>query len=283
MTTNTILSVSCRLPGTVRLVLASLAIQVSIGIAESNGQNYFPTFPGRLADDSSSTIPFSTGTNSPVRFQQVYDAAGFTSEAGTRPFLIRSIRFREDEGHQFGFASSFTDFQVNLSTTSRSVDGLSTIFRENVGANDTVIVPRGPFTIGVSDVVSFSAIIFLPEPFYYDPAQGNLLLDIRNFGGGRTSWGVPPFMGLAYVDASNVTEDSVSSVFANSVGADSGTTSTLGLVTQFQITPVPEPSMLSLLGVAVALFMTGKASGRFRSWMRIHRGRHGRRGRVVIA
>ena len=91
-------------------------------------------------------------------------------------------------------------------------------------------------------------------PFYYDPSQGNLLLDIRNFGGGSTSWGVPPFFGPAYVDAVNELGDRVSSVFANDVNALSGTTSTLGLVTRIGITPVPEPGPLTLLLAGLAVF-----------------------------
>jgi hypothetical protein len=204
---------------------------------DSSAQNYLPVIPGRLADDSFSTIPFSGGSNT-VRFQQVYDAAGFIEEGGNRPFLIQLIAFREDAGRREGFFSSFPDFQINLSTTSRAVDALSPILANNVGADDRAVVPRGPFQIGVSSGGGFTAFIGLAAaPFYYDPSQGDLLLDIRNFGGGRTGWGYPPFMGLAHVDASNVAGDRVSSVFGT-VDSPTGTTSTLGLVTQFWITPV---------------------------------------------
>jgi hypothetical protein len=214
-----------------------------------SAQNYFPTLPSQFANDSFSSVPFSAGTNTAGRFQEVYDASGFTSLAGDRPFWIHRISFREDENHQFGFSSSFTDIEISLSTTPRLVDGLSAIFTENVGLDNTTIVGRGPFQIGQSSAAEFSVSIFLSEPFYYDPSRGNLLLDVRNFGGGRTSYGVPPFSGPAYVDASGVTGDTISSVYADSVNAISGIPSTLGLVTQFYITPVPEPSALSLLGL----------------------------------
>ncbi len=234
---------------------------------DSRAQNFRPIFPpGHSTTDGNSftTIPFSGGAST-VRFQQVYDASGFIAEGGNIPYLIRAISFREDSSHMNGFSSDFPSFQINLSTTSRSVDGLSSTFADNVGLNETAIVPQGPFHLGVSSGGNFTAIIGLPSPFYYDPSQGNLLLDIRNFGGGNTTWGVPPFNGPAYVDASNVTGDRVSRVFANDVNALSGTADSLGLVTQFWITPVPEPPALALLAVGLGVLALG--------WKRMKKGK----------
>ncbi len=232
---------------------------------DSPAQNFLPIFPpGHSTTDgnSFSTIPFSGGAST-VRFQQIYDASGFVAQGGTIPYLIRSINFRVDAGRP-GFGSQFPDFQINLSTTSRSIDGLSSLFTDNVGADDTAIVARGSFSFAVNSVGDFNS-IFLTTPFYYDPSRGNLLLDIRNFGGGNTIWGIPPFTGPAYVDASNVTGDRVSRVFANDVDALSGTADSLGLVTQFWITPVPEPPALALLAVGLGVLALG--------WKRMKKGK----------
>jgi hypothetical protein len=222
-----------------RLCLAAPAALYLIGCTTVHAQstpNIVLEFPG--GDNSFSTIPF-TGSPDSVRFQEVFDFQGLPPilPGYNGPFLIRLLRFREDADK--GFASFFPDFQINLSTTSRSADGLSSVFSENVGANETVVVPRGTFRIAASSDGSFSAFIGLASnPFYYDPSRGNLLLDIRNFGGGMTSWSHPPFSGPAYVDASEVLGDRVSSVFGP-VDSLSGTTSTRGLVTQFWLTPLP--------------------------------------------
>ncbi len=92
------------------------------------------------------------------------------------------------------------------------------------------------------------------------------LLDIRNFGGGRTTIGIPPFTGLTYVDAENVTGDSVSRIYANSVDATSGIVDSLGLVTALVMTPVPEPSTLALLTVSLGVMAL--------VWKRMKKGKH---------
>jgi hypothetical protein len=238
---------------------ASSVFILLVGLLNVRGQNFSPIFPpGHFSTDGNSVsiIPF-TGSSNSVRFQQVFDAEGFIAQGGNAPYLIRSISFREDEARQRFFFSHFPDFQINLSTTSRSIDGLSPIFSENVGVDDTSIIPRGPFELGVRSGPSFGVIINLPRPFLYDPSQGNLLLDVRNFGGGGTAWADGGF-GPAYIDASNVVGDRVSSVFGT-VNALSGNTSSMGLVTQFEITLVPEPSTLALFGIGLgALVLTWK-------------------------
>jgi hypothetical protein len=100
-------------------------------------------------------------------------------------------------------------------------------------------------------------LINLQNPFIYDPAKGNLLLDVRNFQGGNLGFSL---------DAEVTDGDGVSRVWTNGDipgGVDSpvGTTaantlSTLGLVTRFTVTPatpVPEPSTLLLFGTGMAL------------------------------
>lgn len=237
----------------------AIAVQPHSGLAQS-GQNVSVPFPGDSEGNTFSTIPFTAGPQTSLRFQQLYDFAGDDIAGIQGPFLIRSISFREDATHQFGFTSYFADFQLNLSTTSRSDDGLSTVFSENVGADDRVVIPRGEFRIGASQVI-----IRLATPFLFDPREGNLLLDIRNYGGGGTGWGIPPFAGPAYLDALSALEDGVSSVSATSINALSGSTSTLGLVTTFHMTQVPEPSSLvvaafsGLLAVGIrTIFIRGR-------------------------
>ena len=85
----------------------------------------------------------------------------------------------------------------------------------------------------------------MTTPFWYRPEQGNLLLDIK----GRS--GLTVFPGA--LDAQSALGDSISRVFANSEILTSGTADTLGLVTRFNMTVVPEPSTWALLLTGSAL------------------------------
>jgi hypothetical protein len=82
------------------------------------------------------------------------------------------------------------------------------------------------------DRVDGGADILIPfsAPFFYDASAGNLLMDVRNFGGGRTS----------PLNANNVLGDSTSMVYsAGSVNDPTGLPHTGGLITVFDVTPLP--------------------------------------------
>jgi PEP-CTERM motif len=77
-------------------------------------------------------------------------------------------------------------------------------------------------------------------PFFYDPSRGNLLMEVFTAGGSRTA----PFDAVLDVDG-------VSRAF-DIPAAQVPAIDTLGLVTQFEATPVPEPATLTLLAVGLA-------------------------------
>jgi hypothetical protein len=189
-----------------------------------------------------SRSPFGIfGTNSSIRYQQVYDASQFSLVP--RGGWIWEIEFRPDGAIWPGYTYNTTlaNVQVDLSTTSKGPDGLSTAFSENIGPDDNVVF-SGPLKIGDGAVSGPGLIpVRLSTPFFYDPRLGNLLLDVRDFQGTSNVF-VGPF------DAESTTGDSISSVSSafdeDSVTAVSGTTSTIGLYTQFVI-GVPELSIYS--------------------------------------
>jgi len=133
-------------------------------------------------------------------------------------------------------------------------DGLSSVFSQNVGPNDTVVL--GPTAVsllsnGGGGITSFDVNFSFTTPFFYNPANGNLLLDIRIYQGFGQ---IGPPQGVAILDAFSVVGDSVSSVYAfGGTLPTSGQTSTLGLATAFRIIPVPEPSTIALLAVGIGV------------------------------
>ncbi len=204
---------------------------------EGNGNNAFPFNIGGFGISS-------------MRYQQVYAASDFSSLLV--PQLITQIAFRPDASFGAAFTSTLSDIQINLSTTTAAPDGLSSTFSNNVGLNDTIVYNRGPLALSSANTgpaggpKDFDILINLNTPFLYNPSAGNLLLDVRNFGGGRTTT----------FDAENTTGDSVSRVRSsdvNSTTADAN--NSIGLVTRFttqEVVPAPEPGTMSLMLIGLA-------------------------------
>jgi hypothetical protein len=187
-------------------------------------------------------VNFSTNS---TRDQQVYGALDFSAiSAGGG--LITQIAFEVGGSHAF-LGAALPDIQISLSTTPKGPDALSPIFANNVGSDDTVVFGRGILHLpGSNPGEGFNIAIPLSKPFYFNPSAGNLLLDVRNYMGiPITQFFLPTFR------AENTLGDSVSSVGSGAVGDSAGQPSTIGLLTLFTVTPVPEPSSLTLLGFGI--------------------------------
>jgi hypothetical protein len=187
------------------------------------------------------------------RFQQVYDASLFAAFPGGVNIDVFAPRGDGFIGR--GFTWTLTGVEIHFSTTRKAVDGLSPSFDENVGTDDRIVAGPGPFvldgggtTTGERGVWTVYADI-RDHPFFYNPAAGNLLVDIKVPRGTlpRTS----------AMDAVNVFGDSVSTVYSVLDSLPGmGQLDTRGMVTLFTVHPVPEPSagillLLSLAGAVV--------------------------------
>ncbi len=157
----------------------------------------------------------SSVLNNNIRLQEVFSADQFPQHT----MVIRELRWRPSAIYGSAFTATLPRLQINLSTTSRSPSDLSSTFAQNVGT-DELVVRDGPITLTstfagpAGGPKAFDIVVPLEHPFPYDPSKGNLLVDIRNFGGGP----------VAYVDA-GATAGRAARVFA--IGANS-TTATSG-------------------------------------------------------
>ncbi len=189
------------------------------------------------------SYPFDGASS--MRFQQVYDASQFAAIPSGGGF-ITGIGFRGDSFCLNTTAQTDANLQINMSTTIKAPDSLSPVFAHNVGPDDRIV--RGPSSLDLIVSCSsgrpqfFSALFNLDSPFFYNPASGNLLLDIRNFSG-------PMFSGTQIVlDGQNTAGDSVSEIVAfNANALTAQQVDSFGFVTEFVIQPVPEPSTWALL------------------------------------
>jgi hypothetical protein len=97
--------------------------------------------------------------------------------------LLTQFAYRPDTIPGQSGPRSFT-LRIYASTTSRSVNGLSTTFAENLGTNNTLVfdgtvnVATGNLP-GPGNTRQFDYVFAFTTPFLYDPAAGNLVLDLQ--------------------------------------------------------------------------------------------------------
>jgi hypothetical protein len=173
------------------------------------------------------------------RFQQVYGNAYFSSIGST--IELTEVRFRVDPNDRA--FSSTPELELRVSTTLRNPDQLSNLFASNVGADETVVLPRTQLAWSGVPGTSFTVVIPLPNHFQYDPSRGNLLLDFRIFQIGQT----PPGFDVTQAP------DQLSNVSGLMTRSD-GVQDTAAFVTSFTYLIVPEPCVISLLILSGLIF-----------------------------
>jgi hypothetical protein len=227
------------------IALFAGVLQLSVSAA-TEVYDHIMAPPGAGAVEGNSfQIPLDTA-EFPARFQQVYASSLFVEYA--ERISIGGLEFKGDAYLGHGFDRTISDVEIHLSTTSRAVDGLDSSFDLNVGLDDLIVIRRSPFRLtgagGGGVPGPWSVFLdFRQTPFVYNPALGNLLLDIKVFSGASTA----PF------DAVDIRGDSISSVFAyDRTFPGVGQPSSLGLATLFLVQPVPEPSSLVVLLFSLA-------------------------------
>jgi hypothetical protein len=159
------------------------------------------------------------------RYQQAYANVDFTSRAMT----ITSISFFNHS--PFEGPLPVASFQIFFSVITANIDSLSnTNFDSNDGLDNTLFA-----SVDLNGGPAPFQLVFAGQPFDYNPANGNLLMDIQISnevsGGG------------AFYDARSGTATGVFSRYQNFSDGTQG----YGLVTQFTFEPIPEASTMVLL------------------------------------
>src|SRR5436190_18534808 len=183
---------------------------ITIGAIDNNSR-----YPIGLDPGAGGAFPnFQTGGT----YQQVYAKSAFSG-----PVTITQIAFASHELTSNPGIATY-NFNLSLGATAALPNALSTNLPANRGPQ-LVQVFTGPLNANITDGAQFDVIIDI-TPFTYDPANGNLLLEINfnapvQFSGGS----------LLYFRAGN---DSRTSRAANPSGLAGGAfTDSFGLLTRF--------------------------------------------------
>jgi hypothetical protein len=176
--------------------LRYLASVVSLVAVASAQTTILPASATGIAGNGTNSFPWGTNGNTfpGMRIQCVYDSTHFTTAPApiTAPILISNVRWRANDVATTWTGGTYSHATVALGTAAVDHAAASTNFATNVGP-DYTIVHSGPVTVaggtgaGTGVPGAYVVDIVVNPPFYYDPNQGDLVVDSNYLNGSMTS------------------------------------------------------------------------------------------------
>jgi autotransporter-associated beta strand protein len=201
------------------------------------------TVPNNLASvegNSNTPLPFAQASS---HVQQIYSASQFASGG-----IIDAIRFRRNST-QGPFTTNGLVVQVDLAYAATPISAASGTFANNIGGGDLTVY-SGPLTLSSigssgSGPNPFDVVIDVANLFDYNPALGDLLLDIRVTGNASQSFLLDAANASQQSDVVRIYNLNVTNQGGNVGGANDG--APYGLVTQFDfVAPASESDWYSI-------------------------------------
>jgi hypothetical protein len=213
--------------------------------------------PNTLATNDGNS--FNTAPSGPgsVREMQIYASSQFGALSG--PSLLTQFAFRPDTTPGPSGPREVS-LRIFASTTSRSVNGMSTTLADNHGADKTLVydgslIWQTANLPGPGNTRQFDIVFPLTTPFLYNRAAGNLLIEIQFTANGSS------------IRTDSVTGNSALAQFVN-VTSNTGATGFSVTPKVAQFTFAPPPKVTVQIGQAVYWTTEGNDT----VWLTVERG-----------
>ena len=181
-----------------------------------------------------SSMPFGQA-NSGYTYQQVYSSSAFTES-----ITITGMEFYNTIYNNHSISTPSGTYTISLSTTSAGPTTLSGSYASNVGADNTQV-----FSGSIAQTWSFdkTLVITFSTPFTYNPANGNLLMNVYQTGTSQSGNAIE-------FDANH--SSTAMGIMTFGSGGSGFVSSNQGLVTGFETNPVPIPGAILLFAPGLA-------------------------------
>ena len=180
-----------------------------------------------VAGPSNQGYPWATGGD--FRYQQLYRADMFMGRAG----YVDRISYRQDVGGA-AFGPTSIRARIWLGYSSKQPGAMSATFNQNFSADKTLVFD-GLATLRGNSNRGFDVSIDLDQAFFYDPADGNLLVEIILPDAGQPL--IPQLDSAGYAVSSGGTPWT-DRLWAHDASSPTGvSTGDDGLVTYFTLVP----------------------------------------------
>jgi hypothetical protein len=236
---------------TAKVLLASalLVVASTVSAQDPSGLIKIVIPSGRENVEGNLSIP---GSPFPIRVQEIHLASDFHALPPGGAWLV-AINGRADRSLRSPTTHVEPQVRITVSTTLRQTPGA--VFADNVGPDAVTVFDGRAETLfpafnptpqpGVNPNTipnPFSDIAHYETPFFYNPAEGNLLLDFISQGTqGSFTWDAHP-IGRPFSNGGPVNSPTANLFFSE------------GIVGQFVFsTVIPEPESIALMGVGLCL------------------------------
>jgi len=199
-----------------------------------------------LPADSSTGNAYPFGSFYSGQYQQVYTASAFSG-----PITISDLEFFNTQSDSGATSMTSGNWTISLSTTSADWNTLSSTYSSNIGGDNTQVFSGNltqPWAFGDTLQISLST------PFAYNPANGNLLMDVMVSGVSEPGGADIFFDTNGFNNGTENGNTIMGRVYFNTFFSQNIVDSGYGLVTGFStVAAIPEPDIYVMMGIGLAL------------------------------